>query len=178
LFLLAGWRSNLEALIFGGVFTLAGMARYAFSTPATPAVYWVNLPALILPLIQQRLAKRWPERYRLPVEGHVSVVVVGSLSLWLLLSRWVMTFAGGFYLTASWSALALVLFLLGMGWRERVYRWTGLGILGAALGRVVIFDIWQLGMIYRVLSLAALGCVLLVLGYLYSRFQERIKQWL
>ena len=31
---------------------------------------------------------------------------------------------------------------------------------------------------YRILSFMALGVVLLVLGYIYSRYQEKIKEWL
>jgi uncharacterized membrane protein len=105
-------------------------------------------------------------------------VLAGGLSLWLLLSRWVMQGASGFYLTASWSILALTFFGAGMGLRDRIYRWLGLGVLACALGRVILFDVWKLDTLYRMLSFFALGLVLLVLGFIYSRFQEKIRQWL
>jgi len=98
--------------------------------------------------------------------------------LWRFLSVWVAEPASGFYLTAGWSALALVLFAAGIALHERMYRWLGLGILACALGRVVVFDVWQLEMIYRVLSFMALGIVLLVLGFIYNKYQEKIKEWL
>jgi uncharacterized membrane protein len=53
-----------------------------------------------------------------------------------------------------------------------------LGILACALGRVVVFDVWKLETIYRILSFMALGIVLLVLGFIYSKYQEKIKEWL
>jgi uncharacterized membrane protein (DUF373 family) len=55
----------------------------------------------------------------------------------------------------------------------------GLGILAFCLGRVMIVDVWKLEKeIYRVLSFTALGFVLLVLGFIYNKYQEKIKEWL
>src|SRR5437867_26412 len=82
--------------------------------------------------------------YPLPPQIHAGIMVLGALSIWVYLSRWVVTRADGFYLTAAWSVLALSLFVLGMRLRERVYRWLGLGVLACALGRVVLIDIWTL----------------------------------
>ena len=107
-----------------------------------------------------------------------AAILAGGLSLWRFLSLWVLETASGFYLTASWSALALLLFTVGIVLRERMYRWLGLGILACALGRVIIFDVWKLESLYRILSLMALGIVLLVLGFIYSKYQEKIKEWL
>ena len=42
----------------------------------------------------------------------------------------------------------------------------------------LIFDAWKLETIYRIASLFALGVVLLVLGFFYNKYQERIRQWL
>jgi len=104
--------------------------------------------------------------------------VLGSLSLWLYVSRCILQQASGFYLTAGWSVLALGLFIAGMILSERVYRWLGLTVLACALGRVVIFDVWKLETLYRIFSFMALGIVLLVLGFIYNKYQEKINQWL
>jgi hypothetical protein len=177
-FLAGGWRRNQEILIFGAVFTLAGFAKFWLPFQGEPTVYIPNLLAILALLGQQRIAKSAPEHYRIPREGHAATIVVGSVSLWLYLSRWILLQAGGFYLTAGWSALALVLFIVGMVFRERVYRWLGLAVLAAALGRVVIFDVWKLETLYRIFSFMALGLVLLVLGFIYNKYQEKIKEWL
>jgi hypothetical protein len=47
-----------------------------------------------------------------------------------------------------------------------------------AVGRMVILDVWKLETIYRIASLFALGVVLLVLGFIYNKYQEKIKEWL
>jgi hypothetical protein len=176
LFLLAGWRRNQELLIYSAVFTFAGVVR--FLIPAGAAVYWPDFLALLLIPIQQRIAKSFQKNYPLSAEIHAGAMIVGGLSLWLYLSRWVLISADGFYLTATWSGWALVLFIVGIALRERVYRWLGLGVLGCALGRVAIFDVWKLATIYQILSFMALGIVLLVLGFLYNKYQEKIKEWL
>ncbi len=112
---------------------------------------------------------------------HVTAITIGALSLWLFISRWVMqleSVTGGSYLTASWSLLGLGLFTAGFALQEKIYRWLGLGVLGCALGRVVLVDVWKLETTYRILSFMALGIVLLVLGFIYNKYQEKIRSWL
>jgi uncharacterized membrane protein len=129
-------------------------------------------------LAQRQMARRLPERYPLEPDVHSVIIIIGGLSLWLFLTRWVLEKASGFYLTASWSVFALVLFMAGMILREKMYRWLGLVILLCSLGRVVIFDVWKLDTLYRILSFMALGIVLLVLGFIYNKYQEKIREWL
>ena len=43
---------------------------------------------------------------------------------------------------------------------------------------MVIFDVWKLETVYRILSFLALGIVLLVLGFIYNKYQEKIREWL
>lgn len=180
LFAFSGWRQSREALWMGGVFTLMGLLLFVFEIGTPKLAYWANLPAILLLLAQQRAARRLPERYALPEALHTAAIIVGSCSVWLFLSRWVTLKAGGFdiYLTASWAGLALVIFVAGFGCRERIYRWHGLAVLACAIGRVLIFDVWKLETIYRILSFMALGVVLMVLGFIYNKYEEKIKEWL
>jgi len=178
MFLFSGLYRNRETLLFSAAFTLAALALFWLPLVEAPTVYWPNLVVIVVLLGQRQAAKRLPERYNLDSRVHGAVIMVGGLSLWLFLTRWVCQNASGFYLTASWSVLALAFFAAGMALRERVYRWLGLGVLAFALGRVVIFDVWKLETLYRILSFMALGIVLLVLGFIYNKYQEKIKEWL
>lgn len=177
-FVWAGWRRSTESLIVSAAFLLAGLSCFWFPVHGQSTVYLPNLAAILVLLAQQQIARRDAERYRLPQAVHTAIIVIGGLSLWIFSTRWVLSEAGGFYLTVSWSAMALLLFLGGLAIRERAYRWLGLGILACALGRVMIVDIWRLEVIYRVASFAALGVVLLLLGFLYNKYLEKIRQWL
>ena len=78
----------------------------------------------------------------------------------------------------TWAGLALIAFIAGMVLRERFQRWFGLGVLAAAVGRVVTVDVWKQETIYRVLTFMALGVALLVIGFIYNKYQEKIRQWL
>jgi len=100
------------------------------------------------------------------------------VTLWRLDTSWLHLIHETSFLTASWAALALALFAGGVALRERMYRWTGLGILAMGIGRVVVFDVWKWQTIYRVLSFMALGIALLVLGFIYNKYQEKIREWL
>jgi hypothetical protein len=179
IFLWAGWQKNREALLFGAVYTAAALVLFWLPLLHAPKVYWPNLVAMVALLAQRQLARRLPDRYPLSSQIHGAVIIAGGLSLWLFLSRWVLETASGFYLTASWSGLALAFFVAGMLLRERVYRWLGLGVLACAVGRVVFIDVWKIDEpFFRILSFMALGIVLLVLGFLYNKHQEKIREWL
>src|SRR5258706_46010 len=141
-FTLAGWRRNREAALFSAAYTITGLWLLWVRPHGEPLVYVPNLIAIFALLAQQQIARRVPERFKLEQPIHTAVIVVGCASLWWFMSRWVMKAGGGFYLTASWSGLALGLFAVGIVLRERMYRWVGLGILAAALGRVIFFDVW------------------------------------
>jgi uncharacterized membrane protein len=178
IFLWAGWRRNQEGLLFSTAFTVTALTLFWLPLFEAPKVYVPNLLVILVLLAQRQIARHLPERYPLDPRIHSAVILAGGLSLWLFVSRWVLEMASGFYLTASWSLLALALFTTGLVLRERMYRWIGLGVLACALGRVVMFDVWKLETVYRILSFMALGIVLLVLGFIYSKYQEKIREWL
>jgi hypothetical protein len=178
-FVWAGWQQNREALFFSAAYTLAALALFWLPLIEAPRVYWPNLVVILILLAQRQFARRLPERYPLRSEVHAAVIIIGGLSLWRFLSLWVLEQQpSGFYLTASWSLLALALFTAGITLRERMYRYLGLGILACTLGRVMIIDVWKLETLYRILSFMALGIVLLVLGFIYNKYQEKLREWL
>lgn len=176
----SGWCRMREPLYLGAAFTLIGFGTFGLGFNDATVVHWPNLPAILALLLQQRAARRWPVVFPLHAHVHTGMILLGASSVWLFCSRLVILKAGGFglYLTAAWAVLALVIFCVGFAWRERIYRWHGLSVLACALGRVVIFDVWRLETVYRILSFLALGGVLLVLGFIYSKYQEKIKEWL
>jgi hypothetical protein len=177
-FALAGWRRNHEILLASAAYAASGLTLFWLRPHGEPLIYLPNLLAILALLAQQQIARRLPARFNLEQRWHTLVIVVGCASLWWFVSRWVCQRGGGFYLTVTWSVLALALFGAGIGLRERIYRWVGLAILAASLGRVVLFDVWKQETIYRVLTFMALGVVLLVLGFLYNKYQEKIREWL
>ena len=177
---LAGWLKNSEALIFSGLFVVvAYSAWFTKIIVDDTAVIWPNALALASILAMQQVVRRLPQRFQLPQHVDIAAILVTGLATWTFVSRWIVRISGEhFLLTVSWAALAALFFAFGFILRERVYRWFGLGILACAIGRVFLSDVWKLDTIYRILSFMALGVVLLALGFVYNKYQEKIRQWL
>ncbi|HVR86900.1 MAG TPA: DUF2339 domain-containing protein [Planctomycetota bacterium] len=72
----------------------------------------------------------------------------------------------------AWAMFALGLLVLGVRTPRVLLRYSGLGLLVVTLAKVALYDLWQLGGLYRVGSLVGLAIVLLVVSFLYHRFVE------
>jgi uncharacterized membrane protein len=179
IFLASGWKRNAVVAAFGGVYLVTALAGLAIVyLGQTPEIYIPNLLFIVVLLGLQQLARRLPDRFLIAADCKTAMIVAGVLALWLVASRWVNEVSGSdSYMTATWAGLALIVIATGFALRERMYRWIGLAILACALGRVVI-DVWKLEIIFRILSLLALGVVLSALGFVYNKYQEKIREWL
>ena len=56
----------------------------------------------------------------------------------------------------------------------RAHRILGLGLFGLVVGKLYLFDIWQLGRLYRILAFVAIGGLLLSGSWLYSRYRHHL----
>jgi hypothetical protein len=179
LFAWGAWRGKLEAFLASGVLTVAALGQFWLRADPAGLVYLPNLLALVALAAEQAFGRRLPGCAVLPPPWHAAIVAAAGLSLWRFFSLWVLQVSpGGFYLTAAWAVLAFGAFSAGLLLAERSWRWLGLGILAAALSRVVLLDVWKLDTLYRTVSFFALGVVLLAVGFIYNRFQDRIRRLL
>jgi uncharacterized membrane protein len=80
------------------------------------------------------------------------------------------------FLTAAWGVEALVVFLLVLKMRERVYRWFSLSLLMLCVIRIVTVDVWNLDALGRIVSFLALGLALLAVSFLYARYREFLRK--
>lgn len=76
-------------------------------------------------------------------------------------------------LSALWATLGGVAFAAGVLRHTVVARVSGLALLAVATAKVFVYDLATLDATYRVLSLAALGVLLLISSYLYQRQGRR-----
>ncbi len=193
-FALAVWRRNREALIATSVYAVAALFAL-WATNNSPMdvygvnllwannvlqmdVYWMNFVSLLAPLAMQQILRRFSQGFALDENIYGAIIFITGVSLWRFVSCWTATFTGGFFLTMAWAGFAVLVFAAGIILRERFYRWLGLGVLAASVGRVVLVDVWKQETIYRVLTFMALGVALLVIGFVYNKFQETIRKWL
>jgi uncharacterized membrane protein len=75
-------------------------------------------------------------------------------------------------LSAFWSATGLAAVVYGLARDDKRLRLGGLGLLGLAAAKVIVYDLKELDEIYRVLSFIALGLLLLAGAFAYQRIRK------
>jgi uncharacterized membrane protein len=103
---------------------------------------------------------------------HQALAIISLLLLWAQLTR----DAPPLPLAAVWAITGTVLLLTGLGLKSRCFRLIGLIILAASLGHLMLIDLIKLNPLPRILSFMTLGLGLLGLGFVYNRYQDRLKQ--
>ena len=72
---------------------------------------------------------------------------------------------------------AVILVSAGVATRTAINRLAGLGLMGFVVFKLYLFDVWQLGRVYRISAFVALGALLLATSFLYSHFRALIESW-
>lgn len=76
-------------------------------------------------------------------------------------------------LSVLWAVLGLSAFFAGLRLRIDDLRHGGLALLTLATAKVFLFDLSALDVAYRVISLVALGLLLLTSAWVWQRLQPR-----
>ncbi len=71
------------------------------------------------------------------------------------------------------AAYAVLLVAIGVAATSTMHRILGLALIGLVVVKLYLYDVWFLGLFYRMAAFAALGALLLAMSYLYSRSRER-----
>jgi uncharacterized membrane protein len=72
---------------------------------------------------------------------------------------------------------AVILVCGGVATRTAINRIAGLCLIGIVVVKLYLFDVWQLGRVYRISAFVALGILLLATSFLYSHFRGLIETW-
>ncbi len=81
-----------------------------------------------------------------------------------------------FSLVLAFYGFALV--ALGVARRARFDRVMGLIALSLVIVKLYLFDVWQLGRLFRSTAFVGLGLLLVSASYLYSRHRARLAKWI
>jgi uncharacterized membrane protein len=68
------------------------------------------------------------------------------------------------------------LVVAGVALRSTVNRILGLGLLTLVIAKLYLLDVWSLSRGFRITAFLALGGLLLLVSYLYSRFKPAIER--
>ena len=75
------------------------------------------------------------------------------------------------------AAYAAILVSMGVAARSAMNRIAGLALIALVVAKLYLFDIWQLGRIYRISAFVVLGILLIATSFLYSRFRGLVEGW-
>jgi hypothetical protein len=156
----------------------AAVALLLFWVHPSYASGWSDLLAILAIPATLRLGRRITGEAIVPTEIRNALVLVSMASLWLWVTRWTLAHGNAVHLTTAWTVLALTIFAAGLGLRERLYRLGGFAVLGLAVGRLFVIDVWRFDTLPRILSFLVLGVVMLALSFVYNRFAETMRRWL
>ena len=165
-----------SVVVTGALYAAVGIGL--FWLRLNPPVMWPDLLALISIPLSLRMGKRLSGEQPVSMELRNAIVTLVLVSVWLWVTRWTLDRGVVGQLTTSWTILALIVFAAGLTLRERVYRLGGFVILGLAIGRLFIFDVWKFDSLYRIVSFLVLGAALLALSFVYHRFAETLRKYL
>jgi hypothetical protein len=75
------------------------------------------------------------------------------------------------------AAYAVVLVAGGVVQRSAPTRVLGVTLIGLVVVKLYLYDVWLLGLLYRMAAFAILGVLLLLMSYFYSRFRRSVETW-
>jgi hypothetical protein len=154
-----------KAIMFGSLaLTTAAILVAWISDVGAHGFHLQDLLAFALLLLQQQLSKPLlpsPELQNL-------AMTLGIVTLWRWVSLWSAFHFGATSLTIAWALLGLVVFLIGVFFREQMYRWLGWGLLIAATFRVLLVDIHSAGGAVA-FHLAVVGSMMLATALFHRR---------
>ncbi len=101
-----------------------------------------------------------------------------SLSASFLLAFLLYLEISGSLLSMAWAFQGGLLLVLGFALREKPARQSGLLLLFLCLAKLFFHDLQNLDVPFRILSFVVLGLLLLGISWFYSRYQEKIKEYL
>ena len=182
------WRALFYAATGAGLAIIGALRRNVVASWITlvlgafaTGIFWAqlddpngprNVAALLLFAAACRISRRlWPAEPMLGFASGIAWSTVAALTAWVTRHNALPS------LTIAWSLLALAFFGAGLALRDRQYRLGGLALLGLSVGRVFFVDVWAFEPVFRIVSFIVLGLVLLVIGYAYNRFEEKLRLW-
>ncbi|HEY3303250.1 MAG TPA: DUF2339 domain-containing protein, partial [Candidatus Binatia bacterium] len=123
--------------------------------------------------------QRWPESLA-AVEGvgHTILVflIYAEVDTWISASDFFSSFMRFGFVSALWSLQALILIGVGLRTRNQFRRIFGFVLFGVTVVKLLVIDMAILQPVYRILSFAATGVLLIVAAYLYQKFAKGLLE--
>ncbi|MDQ5954636.1 MAG: hypothetical protein QG583_564 [Patescibacteria group bacterium] len=110
----------------------------------------------------------------------VFVIIANILTLYAISSQIVYSHPSdsniaNTYMSVFWALYAAVLIGIGFAGRISLLRKMGIALFIVTAIKVV-FDVWNLGQVYRIVSFIVFGVVALIASFAYAKYKDRLKE--
>ncbi len=171
------WHAN-RPLLFAALAYAATALAALWLRDGSESVHWPDGAAMAAIFCAQQVLRKNPRNLSASTGVHAAMVFGAGSGLWRVCSAWTESYSADLSPALAWSGLALCAMGAGILLRERLYRWLGLGLLGAALLRLSLVDVWSQDTLHRMLTFLSLGVALLLAGFFYNKYRDAIRKWL
>ncbi len=188
-----GWAVEAAAMAYLGQWipALVGLALVAVrliafdvSVPVSTTLFNARFTAFLSGALSYWLTSRHLKQIRLAagvyITGHVILLWAGGLEIASWAARHAPTEEASVItsgLSILGAAYAVALIASGVAYNFPLNRALGLTLIGIVVAKLYLYDVWLLSRLYRTTAFIALGGLLVLGSYLYSRYRERIEAW-
>ena len=169
----AYYRNDRHCGIIGGIIPLTAASLFSiFTHGAQDWGHFLPVSAVFITHTALWLLSKNDSRWK---TSRITLLISGTLTLVIVSSVHVLSAFNGSGLAICWALIASAFFCAGLILQYRPHRLIGLCWLAAAVLHVIFIDVMRMETLGRILSFFTLGFILLALGFLYNRYQEKIR---
>jgi len=171
-------RSGLFVLVMASIFQLTSYS-YSYYHSQAP-LFNVNSASAFLAIAgfflafymfykRSGLADRRIFMWPAAVYGTLLALRQVSLEVINAVRHYELDYQAGFAVSLSWVILAVILIAIGMIRDIKGFRLIALALFGITLSKIMLYDLSNLDMVFRVLILLIVGAILLGISFIYQR---------
>ncbi len=108
--------------------------------------------------------------------GALAILLFFELTRWGQYSQFITPKMAVSLISAAWAAQAFSAIWIGLVARNHLLRYLGFGLFFLSVAKTVLLDMSELEKVYRIVSFAASGFLLLAAGYFYQRYSGRLLE--
>ncbi|MCW1913529.1 DUF2339 domain-containing protein [Luteolibacter sp. GHJ8] len=144
---------------------------HAMDTPPSAEGWMVAITLLTIPFVARLPQPDW--RNIRPL-----VIMAGAALLAAWCTQTMVWHLGWKPVAIAWTVLGFTMVSAGLWQKVAALRHVGFALLGFAVLKLFVVDVWDFATFFRVTAFLSLGVALVVLGFFYNRFADVLKKLL
>ena len=164
-------------VLFVGLEHYTDRSRWLFmNTVFTPRLIFALSLLWGANLYRQLVVRRAPEVQTLAAHALLALLLALEFNRWGRYSDLITPKMGVSLISAAWGVQAFIVIWVGLAKRNPLLRYLGFVLFLVTVGKTLIIDMSQVEKVYRIISFAASGVLLVAAGYFYQRYSSKILE--